>query len=301
MHLLSFSRGQVSALEAGGMTHKPGVMTGTDTEEAAVAGLPNFDQPPVVEVACGVKFRKVPELNGIRLAPLYDLWKSDLPVIEEQATLPSTEAASGSSGPTIRIDFPSLREIRYWFLSEDAKDLVQLQPDRLIVNWRGQGDGVDYPRFGYILKTLTQRATELSSFVEEHFRTKLEFLHVELSYINSLHTDGTSRWDLGDIFHTWPDFATHHLGRPENSQIAFDFPIESASTGRDFFLRVSIEPGVIGNGTPGTFLTMTAQGKPAETSIEGVVDSIKEAHDHLVRSFAEITTEAAHERWGKRS
>ncbi|NEC47528.1 TIGR04255 family protein [Actinospica acidiphila] len=263
-----------------------------------MAGLPDFALPPVVEVACGVRFRKIPELSGIRLAPLYEMWKSDLPTLEEQPTLPSTEA---TLGPRIRIDLPSLRETRYWFLSEDGKDLVQLQPDRLIVNWRGRGDGADYPRFGHILQSLSQRAGQLSDFIEGSFRAKLEFLHVELSYINTLHVNGPDPWDLQDIFHTWPDFARHHLGRPANSQIAFDFPITSATTGSDFFLRVSIEPGVVGNATPGTFLTMTAQGKPAQTSLDGAMDSIKEAHDHLVRSFEEITTESAHERWGKRS
>ncbi|GGO47554.1 TIGR04255 family protein [Streptomyces lasiicapitis] len=266
-----------------------------------MTGLPDFAWPPVVEVACGVKFRKTPELNGIRLAPLYEMWKSELPVIEEQPTLPSVEAAPNNSGPRIRVDFPSLRETRYWFLSEDGRDLVQLQPDRLIVNWRDRGGGIKYPRFGYVLNSLSRRATEVARFAESSFRTKLEFLHVELSYINVLRVDDVDHWDLQDIFHTWPDFATHHLGRPANSQIVFDFPIDSVRSGSEFFLRVSIEPGVAASGTPGTFLTMTAQGKPSSTSIDSAVDALKEVHGHLVRSFAEITTESAHERWGKRS
>ncbi|WP_406353184.1 TIGR04255 family protein [Streptomyces sp. NBC_00658] len=266
-----------------------------------MTGLPDFSQPPVVEVACGVKFRKVPELHGIRLAPLYEMWKSELPVIEEQPTLPSIETGPAGSSPKIRVDFPSLRQTRYWFQSERGNDLVQLQPDRLIVNWRSCGNGENYPRFEYVLNHLSRRVTDLSGFVEENFRSKLEFLHVELSYINSLRVGESDKWDLREIFHTWPDFAKHHLGRPANSQMTFDFPIESARTGRDFFLRASIEPGVASDETPGTFLTMTAQGRPSSTSAEGALDSIKEAHDHLVRSFAEITTEAAHERWGKRS
>ncbi|SBT91422.1 TIGR04255 family protein [Streptomyces sp. DI166] len=266
-----------------------------------MTSLPDFSEPPVVEVACGVKFRKVPELSGIRLAPLYDMWKSELPQIEEQPTLPSVESGPAGSSPKIRVDFPSLRETRYWFHGENGNDLVQLQPDRLIVNWRSCGVGDTYPRFAYVLNHFSRRVADVSRFVEESFRSKLEILHVELSYINTLRAGESGQWDLEDIFHTWPDFATHHLGRPANSQIVFDFPIESTRTGRDFFLRVSIEPGVVGDETPGAFLTMTTQGKPSSTSVDGALDALKEAHDHLVRSFAEITTQTAHERWGKRS
>ncbi|MFI6282097.1 TIGR04255 family protein [Streptomyces sp. NPDC050988] len=266
-----------------------------------MTGLPDFARPPVVEVACGVKFRKVPELHGLRIAPLYEMWKSELPVIDEQPTLPSIEAGPAGSSPKILVDFPSLRQTRYWFQSESGSDLVQLQPDRLIVNWRSCGNGEDYPRFEYVLNNLSRRVADLSRFIEENFRSKLEILHVELSYVNSLRARGSDKWDLGELFHTWPDFATHHLGRPANSQMTFDFPIESARTGRDFFLRASIEPGEVNDETPGTFLTMTAQGRPSGISAEAALESIDEAHDHLVRSFAEITTETAHERWGRRS
>ncbi|WP_329334165.1 TIGR04255 family protein [Streptomyces sp. NBC_00663] len=262
--------------------------------------LPDFARPPVVEVACGLQFRRITGIHGLKLTPLYETWRAELPNVEEHPPLPGMEPNVGP-GPKIKLDLASLPAARYWFLDDSGRDLVQLQQDRLIVNWRDVGDGTPYPRFGYVLSKLKKRLDELANFVDRAFGAKLEVIHAELSYVNALAGESGDPLDPHDVFHTWPDFALHHLGKPVNSQIVFDFPIEEFQSGRNFFLRAAIESGSLLTGQAGNFLTMTVQGRPGSTGSSGAVAAIEEAHEHLVASFAEITTDSAHKRWGKRS
>jgi hypothetical protein len=71
----------------------------------------------------------------------------EYPVVEEQPPLaPVIEGPTG--GPTT-VQFvlgPPLMS-RLWFLSEDCSSLVQLQPERLVVNWRGLATGSVYARY----------------------------------------------------------------------------------------------------------------------------------------------------------
>jgi uncharacterized protein (TIGR04255 family) len=50
-------------------------------------GLPEFSNPPVVEVALSVQFTPLPGFRPIRLGRLQDTWRAEYPHYEEQPPL----------------------------------------------------------------------------------------------------------------------------------------------------------------------------------------------------------------------
>lgn len=261
--------------------------------------LPDFESPPVIEVACGVQFRPIAGLRGMALAPLYNKWRERFPIVEEQPPLPPLVEASATGGPMVQVFLGNSPDVRRWFIDESGRDLVQLQQDRLIVNWReGEPRGA-YPRFSTVRGNLTSRLSDLSDFLAEEELGKLEISHAEVSYINAVEPPGGVLGALDGIVKDWPTFDGHHLGRPAGARAALEFLIPEVGEGTR--LAVTLGPGGRVGGEVALFMTMTVQGRTDGASPGAALAFIDAAHDHLVRSFAEITAESQHANWGRRS
>ena len=107
---------------------------------SVTAGKPNnsgfrLQRPPIVEVACGFEFAPLAALDALQLGRIWSEAFSAYPRAVPQA--PISEHPSVSLGPP---------EIRAWYVSEDDNQVVQLQKDRLVFNWRSV-EGLGYPRF----------------------------------------------------------------------------------------------------------------------------------------------------------
>ena len=95
--------------------------------------LPDFERPPVIEVAYGVQFRAVEGLRGMGRYPLYEQWRHDLPQVTEQIALPPAVESGTAGGPPVQVFFgSSFSDTRHWFADDAGRNLVQLQQDRLI-------------------------------------------------------------------------------------------------------------------------------------------------------------------------
>ncbi|MDX3114602.1 TIGR04255 family protein [Streptomyces scabiei] len=264
-----------------------------------MSALPDFERPPVIEVACGVQFRAVQGLRGVTLAPLYNQWIQQFPTVEEHPPLPPVVEASPVGGPAVQLFFGNATDQRLWFIDATGSSLVQLQQDRLIVNWREGEPRAEYPRFASVRDNLSARLADLSDFLERESLGKLEITHAEVSYINAIDPQGRGFGALDNIIQDWPTFPNHHLGQPTAARAAFEFPIPELGAGGA--LAVSVGPGGRTNGDVALFMTMTAQGRTEGTSSDAALAFVDAAHEHVVRSFAELTTDAQHAEWGRLS
>jgi uncharacterized protein (TIGR04255 family) len=264
-----------------------------------VSELPDFERPPVIEVACGVQFRSIEGLRGPTLAPLYNQWRGQLPRVQEQPPLAPLVDASAVGAPSVQLYFADSTNVRYWFSDAAGHDLVQFQQDRLIVNWRESEPPVGYPRFSSVRENLSSRLADLSDFLAREDLGGLEISHAEVSYINAIEVSDGDLGALGDTVRGWPGFPGHHLGKPAVARAVFEFPIPDVGQGAR--LVVTLGPGGRANGEIALFVTMTVQGRTDGASAGAALAFVDAAHGHLVRSFAEITTESQHTHWGRRS
>jgi uncharacterized protein (TIGR04255 family) len=265
-----------------------------------VPDLPEFDDPPVAEVAVGVQFRPLFAMHGLALTPLRELWRTEYPRIEEQPPLAPVVEGSPPLLPQLQLSVVQVPVTRQWFLSEDGTRLVQVQPDRLLINWRAMDGTSTYPRYPRMRETFARRFGDIARFATEQGLGELEITQAELTYINVI---GVGRDDLGRIdrfLKGWSGTTGHHLGEPEQSRLTLTFLIPGIGHPP---VRLYAEVNPAQNptsGEPVLFFTLTVRGNPGGRSIAESLKFLDEAHDHLVRSFAELTEEPMHKIWKRR-
>jgi hypothetical protein len=64
-------------------------------------------------------------------------------------------------------------------------------------------------------------------------------------------------------------------------------------------MHVGVDPARRADGVRVTFLTLTVQGAPRGEGLDDALDFMDAARDHVVQSFAELTSESMHREWGR--
>ena len=163
--------------------------------------LPEFANPPVVEVVLSLQFERV-ELTSLLFARMWERFRERFPRVEEHPPLPpSVERFDPASAhPELRVQIlPAQFVPRYWLLSETGNELVQVQSDRFIYNWRKVLEGDVYPRYAAMRHAFEQELARFHQFVTEE---GLGDLHVVLLFVRfteriSDMSDGQTLTDLG--------------------------------------------------------------------------------------------------------
>ena len=259
--------------------------------------LPELDAPPVVEVALGIQFRPLLGLRPIELGPLREAWRLIHPVVQEQPLLPPAIETPTSRARVAQFVVGPALNTRVWFLSDDLSSLVQLQHDRLTVNWRQVASSA-YPRYPAVRAAFEERSADLARFVSEHGLGHLSVTQAEVTYINAIDATEDALGDLGRVLRHWNAPSTH-LGQPEQARCTLVFPVPGVGQ-PPVRLYVAVDPAQRPDGTPSLFLTLTVRGAPAGGSLEEALRFMDQAHDHVVRSFAELAPDAMHAHWERR-
>ena len=174
---------------------------------------------------------------------------------------------------------------------------MQLPHDRLAVNWR-QMAAEAYPRYEMVRADFQDRFADLAAFVTERALGALAVTQVEVTYINAIDIDSQKLGRLDALLRNW-HVPPGHLGEPEQARLALVFPLTDIGT-PPVRLYVSADPAQRSDGSPTVFFTLTARGAPADEGLDATVRFLDAAHEHIVRSFTELTTEAMHVRWERK-
>src|SRR5574338_483742 len=121
--------------------------------------LPDYDRPPVVEVASSIQFGTIPGLDAARLGLLWSVFRRDYPRTEQYPPLP--HEVEGFGPPAVsQVSFSVAQMIspRFWFMNEKGTRLLQVQHDRFVLNWRKLDiDDELYPHYFEVLRPALQR------------------------------------------------------------------------------------------------------------------------------------------------
>src|SRR6266540_4854231 len=124
------------------------------TEMRAQAGdrpadLPYWQKPPLDEIAITVQFETLKNLTVLQIVRLKDEYQDQFggEFKEQPPLLPNFETFGTRPTQQFTLQLTSDAPKRYWFLSLDGHDLLQIQPDRFVQNWRKVEGVGDYPRF----------------------------------------------------------------------------------------------------------------------------------------------------------
>jgi uncharacterized protein (TIGR04255 family) len=137
------------------------------------ADLPDYSQPPVTKVVVGVQFNSIERFITAHVGGLWELFKDEFPEAEEHPPVMPTFETFGQTTPMLSglaLGFPPLFAMqRSFFVNGDKTQVLQVQKDRFLHNWRKVGDATTYPRFERILATFRDGLERFISFVS-HLR-----------------------------------------------------------------------------------------------------------------------------------
>ena len=255
--------------------------------------LPEYANPPISEVACGVLFEPIAGLLNAYLGLLWEKYRAQYPICQEAPPLmPTIEKFDGEEpNPQAVFDGTALLP-RTWFVEAKQTGLVQIQRDRFLVNWRKMAQSDSYPRYHTVIQNFRDGFTTFAEFIAEHQLGEIRPLQFELTYVN--HIPQGEGWnsmaDIGKLFpdFSWRDISSRHLPPLENIDWNSSFVLPEKQ-GR---LHARIQSAKrIEDDHKLIVLHLTARGIGNNPINEGMFQWFELARNWIVRGFADLTGE----------
>ena len=271
------------------------------------AALPEFDRPPVTEVALSVQFEPLATWRAVHAGLYWGEIKDKYPLSETHPALPSAierfDGVFPQQTQSINLSmniFGDADIARFWFLTQDKTRLIQIQRDRLVINWRKVIGNETYPRYSNEIRPrLLEEWTRFSAFTQKQNLGDLKILQCEVTYINDI-PQGEGWTTLPEalaLFSPWWGRGTDGwLPIPEAVNVAGSFRLPD-DLGRLHFatqslLRARDQKQVVQ-------FRLAGRGKPSGDDVDSIAAWMDLAREWVVRGFSDITSSTAHTLWGR--
>jgi uncharacterized protein (TIGR04255 family) len=272
--------------------------------------LPEFDEPPVTEVYLSLQFKPLPALTAAHVGLLWTEFRSEFPRVEQRPPVISeVEAFGPPAKPQVRIlisqpDEPVDAPWRFWFIDDSGNELIQVQKDRLIHNWRKVTGTEVYPRYETIRSKFESDLRRFEAFVDTEGLGSIVPVQCEIQYLN--HIVAGQGWqnhsEVSRVVTKWGGtYSEEFLPEPEDALLNFRYRIPDPDGSPIGRLRVKVQPAIRDRDqVPMIVLSMTARGLIPDAAMAGVLEFFDEGRRWIVRGFTALTTPEMHRIW-KRS
>ena len=271
------------------------------------SGLPDFENPPLTEVAISVQFESLARLQAPQIGLLWSKYRDRFPNTEQHKPLdPHIESFEQPAQPKIQFEISTVPPApRCWFLNDRGSELIQIQLNRFTRNWRKVEKSDEYPRYHHVREQFALDLTHFCSFLESEGLGEFQPLQCEVSYINNIEPsdDWNSHSHLGKVLSMWnPRKIGDLLSNLENCRVATQHVIRNEEGIPFARLHISTQPAFSAvDHRPIFVMNITARGAPIEQSIPGVLEFIDKGRELIVQGFKSVTTPEMHSEWGLKS
>ncbi len=252
-------------------------------KKSAAPTLPSYRKPPVIEVACGLKFERLEKLKIPHIGQFWEKVREEFPNCEHAPTL-----GLGPDSIDLARGFPVPR---VWMINKTGDRLLQVQHDAFFYNWRKRKDWKKYPRYRNIMKEFKRTLKVFENYLEESEIGEVRPIECELTYIN--HIAREHGWQsISNLGKFIPDLAWRSSTArflPDPTQVTWNgtFALPDGQ-GR---LNVKIEETVRrADDMPMLLFQLTARGIGAEKSPNALWNWFSVAHEWIVCGFADLTS-----------
>lgn len=250
----------------------------------------DYGSPPVVEAAIGIEFSTLP-MGFIALADTQHLWRDDFPNSAEQPALPPTRPISQGAGFEMVLG-SGMPAPRLWLLNDDGHLLIQVQNDRLFLNWRRLDGAADaYLGFDAMLARFREILAQFVAYVVERLGTPLVPLVSEWTYVN--HIDSTPT--AVSAFRIWNDSGLNLPGTPMVTRFQTVRGLQFGTIPGQ--LTLNSEPLGVGDTAPMQFTISSQFFHNPDTTIETALEAVEQAHRDARLTFEAVTTDEARKGW----
>ena len=267
------------------------------------ADLPEFRDPPLTEVVLGAQFDVIPGFLTPHIGIVWERFRDDFPLVEEHPPLPPAFETFGPAPQFAGIGLQLLtgaEAARVFFINKARTELLQVQKDRFLHNWRKIGAGDSYPRFEAMLETFKSGFRTFAAAISGEGLGPIIPNQCEVTYINQMPVPPTGTLsDLtDDLFgqHTG-SLALPDLGKPEDLRFLLRYIMHDDNGKPIGRLVASAEPARRVDGQTIMQLTLTARGRPLTPDESGVADFLNRGRVCVVKGFAHLTGPKMHKLW----
>ena len=260
--------------------------------------LPDFKSPPVTEVVLSIQFGALAKFTSVHVGLLWERLRSEYPIASEQAPIAAAFETFGLPQQNLQ-PFMEIQTLlsppmpRYWFEDADAVDLLQVQHDRILHNWRKREAAQEYPRYEAIRARFERDLALFEEFLSSEGLGNLRPNQCEVTYINTIDVpdDDNVHQHLERVTPLWTgQLSEAHPYVTENATLQTRFLLrhDDQPFGRAF---VVFTPAfMVASNRPVWRLEITVRGKPSHDSVQEAFKLLDEGRDIVVRTFAGVTT-----------
>lgn len=264
---------------------------------------PKFADPPVREVGLGIQFGALQALRGVHVGLFWSSLRESFPVISEVAPLPPMfETFGGLRNSQGSLQFlPPFSAPRILLQSGDEQWVLQVQQDRFLLNWRSM-DRFPYPEWESLAPRFKNELNRFTDFLHEEQLGGIAVNQVEVSYYNSIPIDPSADHhdQLEKITPLFTNVTTQVLDLEPDSIVLNYRRIMRRGDERVGRTHVDFSPGIHPNSEQQIYgLNITSRGRPTDVTIEAAGSFLNDAHDAVVNTFATVTNEELHQKWGR--
>ena len=267
--------------------------------------LPDFSDPPLVETVLSLQFQSLQEFSVVHLGMLWNEFRASFPLIEEHAPLiAARETFEAPSPRPVEVTFERKPPFpRVWFLNESETELIQIQTDRFIHNWRKSEDvSAPYPRYERIRKSFLSEVKDFQEFLYNQQIGNISVNQCEVTYVN--HIEPCQVWNrhgqIEGILRTWTARRHSFLPEAEGGRIDQRFVMRSNSGNPLGRLHVSLSPAwKAEDQSPIYVLKLVARGSPINAEVDGAFAFFDLGREWIVKGFTDLTTTKMHRIWGR--
>lgn len=260
--------------------------------------LPEFRKPPVSEVALSVRFAALNDFHVPHFGLLWERFRGKYPHLEEHPPIGSMVGfQEGSDVKPVNLQLiagTGAVPIRVWFLNEDKSELIQVQNDRFIRNWRGSGE--KYPRYEALRELFREDYATFLKFVEQEKFDAPQLQECEVTYVNQI-VAGEGWHHAGEahrVFQVCSLPKNDEEPEPEDFGFAVRYVIRDDGANRVGGLEVTVNSAQRTKDQKPVFvMTLTARGM----SSDGFETFFDLGRAWIVKRFAALTTEKMHQIW----
>lgn len=272
-------------------------------------GLPEYDEPPVVETVLGAQFARLSSFTAVHAgwflkSQLDASWTKTQEVPRIQDVFERFGSARIWLQNEIRLIQPGSQSSRLQIVRDDEERMLQLQDSRFIQNWKKGPGGAGYPSYRKLLPEFKDYFSRFDAFALAEKLGSLQVNQWEITYVNLLPRGGlwNSPQDLPKIF---PWFAMPVAGLDAVKELdAFgsgEWSFELADqVGRLYVSMAQVRIGSPVDGPETLNLQLTARGPTQPDKGVDLFRGLDIGHGAIVRAFTAMTSAYAHKIWKRR-
>ena len=267
--------------------------------------LPNFEAPPLTEVALSLQFEKISKFGFVDIGLLWQRFRDRFDCVEYHPPLAPTFETFGlrlSPLQPLQIDFATIPHLpRIWFLDKAGNEIIQFQSDRFVHNWRKREVENVYPRYEQIRARFAAELVEFEAFLTERGLGPLVPNQCELTYVNTITVPDGVTDPSSTVFKGWKPVPAKFLGRAEDLSFSARYLINNDKREPIGRIIAQSSHGMDAEGRPIIQLMLIGRGPPATPTPRAALEFMDVAREHIVCGFAELTTNQMHKIWKRRS